>query len=186
VAVEDRAGVGTLEGEHRVAVGDVADLHVEAARVVAQPGEVALVVGGVRDGQEDVAEAIGEEVVEHAAVVAAEDRVLRAAVGELRDVVGQDALEERLGVGPVRLHLAHVRDVEQARARAHGHVLGANALVLHRHLPAGERHEPRAECRVAIVKSSTTKRFGGGGQDAARLPAGRGRNPATRDLRPAT
>ena len=110
--------------------------------LLAKPGQVLLVIGGVRDGQEAPAvQPVGEEVVEHAAVLAAEHRVLGAALGDLRDVVGEDALEELLCLRPARLDLAHVRDVEHPGLRAHVHVLGADALVLHRHLPAGERHE---------------------------------------------
>ena len=45
-----------------------------------EPGEVALVVGGVGDGQEAVLQPVGEEVVEHAAVLAAQHAVLRAAL----------------------------------------------------------------------------------------------------------
>ena len=63
-----------------------------------EPGEVARVVGGVRDGQEAVRrQPVGEEVVEHAAVLVAQHGVLRAAVGDPRDVVGEQALQERLG-----------------------------------------------------------------------------------------
>ena len=59
-------------------------------------------VGGVRDGEEAVvAQPVGEEVVEDAAVVLAQHGVLRAVLGDLRDVVGQDALQERLRVRPV-------------------------------------------------------------------------------------
>ena len=54
-------------------------------------------VGGVGDRQEAVGrQAVGEEVVEHAAVLAAQHAVLRAADGELRDVVGEQALQELL------------------------------------------------------------------------------------------
>ena len=71
----------------------------------------------VGDGQEAVgAEAVGEEVVQDAAVLLAEDAVLRAVLGDLGDVVGEDPLQERLGVRPVRLDLAHVGDVEDADA----------------------------------------------------------------------
>ena len=82
-----------------------------------EPGEVLLVVRGVGDRQEALgAEPVREEVVEHPAVVAAEHRVLGAALGELRHVVREQPLEKRLGAGPARLDLAHVRDVEHARA----------------------------------------------------------------------
>ena len=50
------------------------ELDVEALGVLAEPGEVALVVGGVGDRQEAVAQPVGEEVVEHAAVLAGRAR----------------------------------------------------------------------------------------------------------------
>ena len=62
-----------LHGEHRVVVDRVGDLGVEAAGVLREPGEVALVVGGVGDRQVAVVgEPVGEQVVEDAAVLAAE------------------------------------------------------------------------------------------------------------------
>ncbi len=53
---------------------------------------------------------------------------------------------------PLDLELAHVRDVEDAAVRAHGAVLRDHALVLDRHLPAGEGHHPRAGGDVAVVE----------------------------------
>ena len=157
---DDAAGLGALDGEHREVVQAVGQLDVEALGLLAEPGEVALVVARVGDGQEAIAQAIGEEVVEHPAVVLAEHGVLGAAVLQLGHVVGQDPLQERLGVGAARLDLAHVGDVEDARAAAHGLVLGADPLVLHGHLPARERHEPRAGRDVAVVQGRALKGVG--------------------------
>ena len=83
---DDRARLGPLHGEHRVVVDRVGDLGVEARPACSrEPGEVALVVGGVGDRQVAVVgEPVGEQVVEDPAVVAAEDRVLGAADLELR------------------------------------------------------------------------------------------------------
>ena len=53
--------------------------------------------------------------------------------------------------GPLDVELAHVRDVEDAAVGAHGAVLRDHTLVLDGHLPAGERHQPRAERDVALV-----------------------------------
>ena len=80
-------------------------------------------VGRVGDGQVAVGpEAVGEEVVEHAAVLAAQHAVLRAADGDLRDVVGEEALQERLGARARCVSISPMwRDVEDAarrRARA--------------------------------------------------------------------
>ena len=99
--------------------------------MLAKPVQVALVVGGVGDRQVAlVAEPVGEEVVEDAAVLAAEDRVLGAADLELRDVVGEQPLQQLERPRPHGLDLAHVRDVEDPAAGAHREVLGAHALVL--------------------------------------------------------
>ena len=62
-------------------------------------------------------ELVGEEVVEDAAVLTAQHRVLRAADRRSRVRRSRAALEELLGVRAARLDLAHVRDVEQADAR---------------------------------------------------------------------
>ena len=76
-ASQDLARVRSLHGEHRVAVGDVADADVEVAAPAAEPGEVGLVVGGVGDDQVAVvAKPVDEEVVDNPAVLVAEARVL--------------------------------------------------------------------------------------------------------------
>ena len=48
---DDLARPRALDGEHRVVGEPVGDLDLEAVGVLAQPGEVALVVGGVGHGQ---------------------------------------------------------------------------------------------------------------------------------------
>ena len=148
---------GALHGDHGPVFLGVRHLGVEPRRVVAKPGQVLVVIGGVRDGQEPVRpEPVGEQVVQHAAVVPAEHRVLGAALRNCAHVVGEQALEQVLGAGPAGLDLAHVRDVEHAGARAHRPVLGADPLVLHRHLPAGEGHQPRAGPLVALEQGGTS------------------------------
>ena len=49
------------------------------------------------------------------------------AVGELADVVGDQALHGLGGARPAEPDLAHVRDVEEAGGRAHGLVLVEDA-----------------------------------------------------------
>ena len=112
----DRARLRALDGEHGVVGEPVAHRRVVAARVLLEPREVALVVRRVRHGEEAVrAEPVGEQVVEHPAVLAAQDGVLGAALARAGDVVGEQALEQRLRAGTRRLDLAHVRDVEDPR-----------------------------------------------------------------------
>ena len=149
----DPARVRALDRQHRVVVETIDQFGVERVRVPAKPLEVGLVVGGVGDGQVAiVGQAIGEQVVQHASVLATEDRVLGTADGELRHVVRQQLLEEVERARTGRLDLAHVRDVEHAAAGAHGEVLGDDALVGHGHLPARERDQLRPRREMAIVK----------------------------------
>jgi hypothetical protein len=165
--LDDLARPRALDGEHRVPLVGVADLGLgELAGMGLEPGQVLVVVGGVGDRQEPIGrDAVGEEVVEHAAVVAAQDRVLRAADGDVLDVVGQQALEQVRGLRPARLDLAHVRDVEDAARGAHGHVLVADPAVLHGHLPPGEGHELGARVDVSVEQGRALeglRRRGGG------------------------
>ena len=66
--LDDLAGVRPLDREHRVVVQAVVERHLEGLRLLAEPREVLLVVGGVGDGEVPVVtELVGEEVVEDAA-----------------------------------------------------------------------------------------------------------------------
>src|SRR4051794_33915143 len=170
--LDQPAGLGSLDGEHRVVVQAVVVGDVEAVRVPLEPGEVLLVVRRVRDGEEAVGpEPVGEEVVEDAAVGSGEHGVLGAVVRDLRDVVGEDALEQPLGAGALRLDLAHVADVEHADRPAHGDVLGPDARVLDRHLPARERDELGAGGHMPIVQRGALERVGARGHRGRTLAA---------------
>src|SRR6185503_10421472 len=57
--------------------------------------------------------------------------------------------------------LAHVRDVEDTDAAAHGAVLRHDALVLDRHLESGEGNHLGAEGRVAGVERRSFERGSG-------------------------
>ena len=71
--LHDLAGVRALHGEHRVAVDPVLDRDVGSSSAWRRTRRGRLVVGGVGDRQVAIrVEAIGEEVVEHAPVLAAE------------------------------------------------------------------------------------------------------------------
>ena len=131
-------------------------------------------VGRVRDGEEAVgAEPVGEEVVQHAAVLVAEHGVLRAALGDPRHVVGEQALEQRERAGAGRLDLAHVADVEDAGAVAHGRVLVADARCT---APASPSRRTAPACAPAAAWRSCS----GVRLSVPRRPLGhRGPDPST-------
>ena len=109
-----------------------------------------------------VREAVGDEVVDDATDLVRQQGVLRLSVAELVDVVREHRLQERLRRRPVDVDLSHVRDVERPRVGADCFVLGDHALVLHRHLVAGEGHHARAERDVArIQRRAQERRFHG-------------------------
>ena len=61
------------------------------------------------------------------------------------------------------LDLAHVRDVEHARRGTHREVLGPDARVLHRHLPARRTDQLRARRAMAVVQGRMAQGVGGRG-----------------------
>ena len=91
---EELASIGALHGEHRVARLAVVDVDVELAGVGLEPLEILVVVGRVRHAEEVVVgQAVGEEVIQHAAVYAgvpAANHAFKVAapiLQELRDAV---------------------------------------------------------------------------------------------------
>ena len=78
---------------------------------------------------------------------------------ELVDVVRERRLEQVACGRAFDLELAHVRDVEDAGVGAHRLVLLDHALVLDRHLPAGERDHARAEGDVTVVQGRAPERL---------------------------
>ena len=67
---------------------------------------------------------------------------------ELGYVVGERAAQRPAGISPREEQAAHVRDVEDAGPLPHRPVLLDDARVLHRHLPASEGGEARAQRSV--------------------------------------
>ena len=122
--------------------------------------EVGLGVRGVHDEQVPVsAGPVDDQVVDDPAVLVRQQRVLRLAELEVGDVVREQPLQH-LGRGrPLDLELAHVRDVEDAGVRPYRLVLGDHSFVLHRQLPAGERHHAAAGGDVPVVKRCPAQRL---------------------------
>ena len=148
-----------LHGEQRVVVRDVA--HVGAAQLaLLQPVEDGLAFDAFATIEVAVlVEPVDDQVVDDPAVLVREQRVLRVAGLELVDVVRERRLQQVARRRPFDLDLAHVRDVEDAGVGAHRPVLRDHALVLHGHLPAGERDHARAERDVAVVERRPAQRL---------------------------
>ena len=151
---------GPLQRQHRDLAGAVVEQH-PVGDVRGQPVAVGVDAGRVHDQQDVVvAEPVGDQVVDRAAALVQEQRVLRPAGADPVDVVREHALDERDRLGAADLELAHVRDVEDAGVIAHRQVLGDDALVLHRHLPSGEGNHPSSGGHVAVVERCAAEGLG--------------------------
>ena len=152
-----------LHGEQRVARARVDGNRVARRRdLLGNPRVVRLDVAGVHDEQEMIRrEPVHEQIVDESAVRRRQPRVLRLADGELRRVVRRDALDGGERVLPGDLDLAHVADVEDARAGAHGEMLVHDARVFDRHVPPAERHHLRAGSTMSGVERRLFERCGG-------------------------
>ena len=127
----------------------------EAGRLAGEVLPVLEAVGRVDDEQVLVVdEAVQIGVVDGAAALVGDDRVLRLADLEGGGVVGQDVLQEGQRVGAADEEAPHVGDVEQAGRPAGREVLGDDAAgVVERHLPAGEVDHAPAGRHVALVRA---------------------------------
>ena len=120
-------------------------------------------VRGIDHDHELVFEAIDRAVVHEGALGRQDRRVLHPARLQRADVVAGDPVDERVPVGAGDLELAHVGDVEDPGAGPHRVVLGQDpGGILHRHLPAGERHHLGAQASVGIEQGGSSECRGSG------------------------
>jgi hypothetical protein len=122
--------------------------------VAANPGEVLIARTGVHHGAEPgVGQVIDDGVVDDPAALVQHAAVERLAGRfELRHVVRQQPLQPRAHARATQVHHAHVRHVEHAGRAAHRVVLADLRAVLHRHVPAAEVHDARAQLLVQLEK----------------------------------
>ena len=106
---------------------------------------------------------VRDQIVRDPAPVIGQERVLGPPVADPVEIVREPCLEVVVRSGAGQLELAHVRDVEDARGRPHRAMLLLDARVLHRHLPAGEVDDARAERRMALVERRSACRLHRGG-----------------------
>lgn len=155
---EDARGLGALHGEQRVGVPVVAHLGVEPGRPLGQRVQDDLGVGGVGDDHVlGLFEPIDDQVVQDAAVLAADHGVARPARLHGADVADQREVQQlgrlRAGDGD----LTHVRQVEETGAGAHRDVLLALGAVAQRHVPAGEVGHRRAQRAMRGIERGTAQ-----------------------------
>ena len=152
-----RPRLGPLHGEHRQ-IRALRDLERKVTRLGADPGEILRARAGVDDeAKMRGIEEVGDEIIHHAA-----GRVQHAAVEgrtrarELGDVVGEQVTQKLARARAGQIDDAHVRDVKYAGDAAHRVMLLDLRGVLHRHVPAAEIHQPRAEAAVQLIKRCTS------------------------------
>ena len=112
-------------------------------------------VGGI--GYEEdlvVADVVGDEVVDHAAVGGAAQGVLRLARPDAAQVVGERGVDELRRARAHHQRLAEVTDVEQADRFAGGRVLAHGAGVGHRHQPSAEGREGGTQRAVLTLEGA--------------------------------
>ena len=154
----DCGGRRALDGHARVTrafvgqgdAGEEAGLH---------PGEVLGGFGGI-DHQEPCfgSGAVKNEVINHPAAFVEEERVLPLPDPETGVVVGEEAVQPVAGGGALDAELSHVRDVEDAAGTADREVFLGDALVLHRHIPAGKGHHPGSGVQVGFMQRGERNR----------------------------
>jgi hypothetical protein len=143
--LQDGRGARALQREQRVVGAAVGDGHGELRDLPADPREVLVDVAGV-DAKEKILRAahVNEQVVHDAAVRVAHRGVKHTAGKKPGDVVRDEVIQKLRRVRPAHIDFAHVAHVEQAGGAPHREVLGEDALVLHRHFPAGKIHDASA------------------------------------------
>ena len=141
-----------------------------------QRGRGHVAVGGVGDHQvRVVVDPVHHQVVEDAAVLAEQQRVLGAADGHRAERPGERVVEERDRLGTGHADLGHVRQVEHPGCLAHGVVLGEVGGVAHGHAVTGEVGERGTGGFVCRFERGRAEGWGHGGV----LLAGRARRPSS-------
>ena len=117
--------------------------------------EILLAIGSVdADEVMSIGELVDDNVIHEGALLGEQGGVLRLPHRETGGIVAGDLLHQVQRLRPANLNFPHVAYVEQARRRAHGQMLGDDAAVLHRHVPAGKVDHLRFQGAVGGVERS--------------------------------
>ena len=132
--------------------------HVEARRLLLEPGEIRGGRGGVHDGEKALRrETEGNRVVQDPAILR-EHVGIGALAGFGGHAIAVHALDEPMGILARNQHLAHVGNVEDAAGRAHSLMLGQDARKLHGHFPSMEIHHPPTGPHQPVEERSPLQR----------------------------
>src|SRR5262245_51560609 len=155
-----RLGLRPLHRDEPGALGRVTPARIlHLAGLLGDPRPVLFDVPRVhREQIVRVAYAVDGQIVDDRPVRIAEERVVDLAHLQGRHVVGGQTLERRERARALHLEFAHVAHVEETDGGAHRPVLFDDAGVLHRHLPAPERHHARAGLDVRLVERRALER----------------------------
>ena len=100
-----------------------------------------------------LAELVHGKIIDDAATIRAHDRVCQLPELHCLQIAGQQMLQEREAVGPAKVDLSHVRDIEKTCITAHKEMFLPNAaFVLNWHLPAGERDDSSPLLEMNVVE----------------------------------
>ena len=131
-------------------------------------------IGGVRHHEEALlAEAVHDEVFDHAATFVQHEVVEGIAHPGSGEVVGDEPLQHPEGPRTDHLDLPEVREIEQPHMVTDAPVLRECTLVLDRHLPPGEGGELGAQSTVLRLERCSLELFGRLRPVAPRHPADR-------------
>src|SRR5207302_1112170 len=123
-----------------------------ALQVLLEVVDDPLAVPGVDDDDDRLGERVEDDVVEREALLVDDDRVAGHAGLGARDGLRDEGFEEGRAVLAREAEAAHVLEVEEARLRPHGLVLGDDARVVDGHLPATELDHASPEALVPGVE----------------------------------
>jgi len=99
-----------------------------------------------------LANSINNQVINDAATLVQQKRVLPGSNIELADVICEHRVEPFARACPIHSQLSHVRNIEDADVVSYGLMLFEDAGVLHRHEPPAEGNDFRAAPHMFVVK----------------------------------
>ena len=166
-------GLGALEGQQHPIPLAIADAEALGFELAANPGGVRFGAGGV-DHQHQLigcvaagvfrglqpgaaAPVVNDQVVADAAGLVQQHRIASFAGTDAKQVGGQQGLQGVLDAVALEGQHSHVGDVEDTDVLAHRLVFLHQAAELHRHLPAGERHQTPSGCAAGLPEGSTAQ-----------------------------